>query len=236
MRVGPVWIRDSTAHFQLHAQRGVPAADSLQAVGQKMEDLQVQLLATLHEKEALRLQVYFLKDRETLATYTGYPANGYTDTHKGIIYLVNKAGTPLPLRHELMHALSWRHWGVPSSYWLSEGIAVFAVAQCGGYNLHALAHGISRQGKIVPFSTLTDTFDFRALEPSLQAASLVQYIYETYGWAALKSIWRNGLEEGARSAGTTAAALEKQWKAFIDRKELETPIDWEAIRSRGCGG
>lgn len=230
------WQRDSTTHFRLLAQSGVPSADSLGAIGLKMEVLQEQLLATLHEKDPLRLEVYFLKDREALASYTGYPANGYTDTQKGIIYLVDKGGSRLPLRHELMHALSWRLWGTPSSYWLSEGIAVFAAGQCRGYSLHALAHGISRQGKIVPFSTLTDTFDFRALEPSLQAASMVQYIYDTYGWATLKNIWQQGFEEGALRTGTTAAEMEKQWKSFIDHKEFDAPIEWEMIQQKGCGG
>lgn len=230
------WARDSTTHFRLLAQRGVPTADSLGAIGLMMETLQEQLLATLHEKDPLRLEVYFLKDREALASYTGYLANGYTDTQKGIIYLVDKGGAQLPLRHELMHALSWRLWGRPSSYWLSEGLAVFAAGHCASYNLHSLAHGISKQGKIIPFSTLTDSFDFRALEHSLQAASMAQYIYDTYGWGTLKSIWQNGFEEGAHSAGTTAADMEKQWKSFIDCKEFDVPIDWGRIQQKGCGG
>ncbi|HZH66647.1 MAG TPA: hypothetical protein VEY10_17280 [Flavisolibacter sp.] len=228
------WTHDSTAHFKLHAQKEVRSKDSLKALGTRLEVIQQQLLAIMKETKAISLEVYFLKDRETLTSYTGFPANGYTDATKGIIYFVDKAPFHLSLRHEMMHALSWRLWGNPKGYWLSEGNAVFASGNCAGYDLHILAHQISKQNKMVPFQTLVDDFDFRALEPSLQSASLVKYIYDTYGIAALKAFWQKGLQESINIIGIPAPVLEKNWRDYIDQEKYEVPIDWNKIKESGC--
>ena len=98
-----------------------------------MENIQQQLLELLNEKEVQKLELYFLKDRETLKSYTGYAAKGYTDTQKGILYFLDRAPYHLPLKHETMHELSWRLWGMPKEYWISEGLAVFANGNCSGW-------------------------------------------------------------------------------------------------------
>lgn len=228
------WAVDSTEHFLLRAQREARSADSLDLLGQRLEETQKTLLEILHERQFVKLAVYFLKDRQTLTAYTGFPANGYTDTEKGIIYFVDKAPFHLALRHEIMHALSWRFWGPPQGYWLSEGIAVFASDNCGGYNLHSLVHLISRQNKILSFRDLEKDFDFRSLEPSLQAASLVKYIYEQYGVGALKNFWQKGLKSSKEIVGIPEAELIKSWRVLIDGQKFKTTIDWRKIKESGC--
>jgi hypothetical protein len=228
------WKHDSTTHFTLHAQKEVRSKDSLQVIGQKLEQIQKELLITLKETKWLKLKVYFLKDRETLTSYTNFPANGYTDTEKGIIYFVDKAPFHLALRHEMMHALSWRLWGVPKGHWLSEGIAVFASGHCGGYSLHTLASAINGQNRLVSFKTLEDDFDFRSPEPSLQSASLVKYIYDNYGVAALKSLWQKGWQDAINSTGMPASVLEEKWKDHISQKKYKAVVDWNKIKESGC--
>ena len=228
------WTKDSTVHFVLTAQKGVRSEKELHRIGVQLEQIQKDLLRLLHERAPQRLQFYFLKDRETLTSYTGYPAKGFTDTQKGIIYFVDKAPFHLALKHETMHALSWRLWGTPHGYWLSEGIAVFASGNCGGYSLHELANAIERKGKFVSFDKLTDTFDFKSVEPSLQAASLVQFIYDTYGAEKLKSIWKAGLKNTQKVLNITPDDLQKKWMAHIKQPQFEKVIDWNAIRKSGC--
>ncbi|HEX2607491.1 MAG TPA: hypothetical protein VHK91_08930 [Flavisolibacter sp.] len=228
------WKRDSTVHFQMQAQSMVRSATKLSAVGQQLEVILKEELAFLKEDQAPFLQVYFLKDRETLTSYTGFPANGYTDTEKGILYFVDKEPFHLALRHELMHALSWRFWGPPKGYWLSEGIAVTASRTCGGYSVHELSHAIQQQGKIVPFQTLADTFDFRALEPSLQSASLVTYIHERFGIAALKGFWQQGLGASEKITGISSQDLERQWLDYIRQDRFQKKVNWKGIRESGC--
>lgn len=228
------WVRDSTAHFKLQAQVGVRSADSLKSIGQKMEKVQKEILALLNDRNPQKLQLYFLKDRATLASYTGYSAKGYTDTHKGILYFVDQDPFHLPLKHETAHALSWRLWGTPKEYWISEGLAVFANKACGGYNLHVLANALYRHGKLVPFQNLVDSFDFRALEPSLQAASVVQYIYDTYGVAALKAFWQKGWASSHAIIDLPATTLEQQWKAWIAKEQFRAPVNWENLKTHGC--
>jgi hypothetical protein len=218
----------------LWAQSGVRSEKGLSSVGVALEKAQDHLLELLGAPSSQqRLRVYFLRDRETLAEYTGYPANGFTDTQKGIIYLVDKDPFHLPLKHELMHALSWRLWGAPREYWISEGLAVFAGGSCGTYPLPALAKGLDEQKKLLPFSALADTFDFRAIEPSLQGASMVQYIYNTYGLATLKAFWKGGCAGAAPATGQSPDALEARWLQSI-RQTSAVPIDWVRLGKYGC--
>ena len=228
------WVRDSTLHFTLRAQSGVRSVDSLKSIGRKMENIQKEILTLLHESSPQKLHLYFLKDRTTLASYTGYSAKGYTDTQKGILYFVDTDPFHLPLKHETTHALSWRLWGTPKEYWISEGLAVFANNNCGNYPLHVLAHALHRQEKLVPFQNLVHSFDFRALEPSLQAASVVQYIYETYGVAALKAFWQKGWTSSKSIIGLSPTTLEQQWKMWIAQSTFNTDVDWEKIKRHGC--
>lgn len=229
-----IWINDSTAHFRLRAQGGVRSAADLPAIGRRLEQTQGELLHLLHEDSPQHLQLFFLKDRETLTAYTAFPANGYTDTDKGIIYFVDKEPFHLAFRHEMMHALSWRLWGPPHGYWLSEGIAVFASGGCGGYPLHTLAREIQREGKLVPFENLTDTFDFKAIEPSVQGASMVQYIYDTYGVAALKRIWKEGWQSTQRATGISPDELQRGWLSCISQPQYRRAVDWSVIHASGC--
>jgi hypothetical protein len=231
---GAGWKHHATGYFSLHAQAGVRSEDSLRVIGKKIETIQHELLALLQEQEAQNLEVYFLKDRETLTSYTGFPAKGYTNTNKGIIYFVDKDPFHLAFRHELMHALTWRLWGPPKGYWLSEGIAVFASRKCAGYGLHTLANAISRQNKVVAFQNLTDAFDFQSPEPSFQSASLVQYIYDNYGITALKAFWQNGLKNAATIIGLSPSKLEKRWKEFVDQEKFKADINWGVIKANGC--
>lgn len=222
------WTLNATTHFRLRAQAGVRSEKNLALIGEKMEAIQTELLQILQGR-AMNLRVFFLKDRETLTSYTGFPANGYTDTEKGIIYFVDKDPFHLALRHELMHALSWKLWGPAKTYWISEGLAVFASRTCGGYSLHALAHDISRRKNIVSFDSLENNFDFKSLEPSLQSASFVKFVYEQYGLTALKNIWQQD-----RNKHIDMRRLEAEWKLYIDRNEFETTIDWSGIHRSGC--
>ncbi len=228
------WTQDATAHFRLKAQGGVRSAGKLKAIGEKMEVIQQELLAMLNETERQRLLVYFLKDRETLASYTGFPAKGYTDTKNGIIYFVDRDPFHVALRHETMHALSWRLWGPPNSYWLSEGLAVYASGTCGNYHLHALAHALNKQGKIISFKNLTENFDFRALEPSLQAASMVKFIYENYGVSALKHFWQSKGGNSVPGMGVSAGELERKWKRHIEQAQFNSEVDFNRIKENGC--
>lgn len=223
-------------HFHLLAEKGVRSEHKLSQFGAKMEELQKDLLAQLGETRAQSLSLYFLKDRATLASFTNFPANGYTDVQKGRIYFVDAEPYVLPLRHELMHALSWRLWGTPRDYWVSEGLAVAAASACHGYPLHQLAHALAQERKIVPFSQLEKDFDFGSLAASLQAASLVQYVRERFGREGLLVLWRQGLHEKVFLHGLTSSALQAQWLAYIEQESFKGLINWSQIKQEGCGG
>ena len=229
-----LWTHYNSTNFKLHAQKEVRSETNLKSLASNMEAIQNELLRLLNQTEVQKLEFYFLKDRATLSSYTGYPANGYTDTEKGIIYFVDKDPFHLPLRHEIMHALSWRLWGHPKQLWISEGIAVFASGTCGGYNLHNLANALGREKKLIDFQKLTDSFDLRPLEPSLQAASMVKFIYELKGAEALRKVWKVGWMNVEAAVGLTPVELENAWKKHIGQEKFRDPVDWTQIRSAGC--
>ena len=233
-RIFSKWKQGSTTHFRFYAQKGVRSENKLELIGEKAERIQQKLLGILKENEKQKLDIFLLKDRETLTSYTGFPANGYTNTQKGIVYFVDQDPFHLALQHEIMHTLSWRRWRTPKGYWISEGLAVFAAGNCGGYNLHSLAHALDKEGKLIPFSKLIDSFDFKSLEPSLQSASIVQYIYDSYGVAVLKAFWQRGSGNAKEIVSLSAGELEHKWLIHIRQEKYKTRINWQAIKDRGC--
>jgi hypothetical protein len=81
------WKYDSTTHFKLRAQKGLHSQDSLQPIGKKLEIIQQELLSILHENQPQYLEFYFLKDKETLTSYTGFPAKDIQIQRRGLFIL-----------------------------------------------------------------------------------------------------------------------------------------------------
>jgi hypothetical protein len=86
--------------------------------------------------------------------------------------------------------------------------------------LHALAYAINKQEKLVRVKSLTDSFDFRALEPSLQSASIVKFIHETYGITTLKNFWKNGLYNVHSILGISVDEFESRWMKHIEQENI----------------
>ena len=228
-----VWIKDSTEDFTALGEQGVINKNNLNQYLLQAQDVKKELLNILNESSYPdKLNLHFVKDRKTLAQLTNYEANGYTNVYTGDIYFVYKPPRAIPVRHELMHALSWRLWGDAKEFWLSEGICIWA-SRC-RYNLHSIANRLNTKNALQPFDTLVKNFDFRKLEPQLQSASMVQYIADKYGLNILKRFWKEGLAASNSIIGISLKELEQQWTAFIAQPKFTAVVDLEEIKQKGC--
>ncbi len=228
-----VWIKDSTGDFTVLGERGVIDKNNLHQYLLQAQNEKNELLNLLNEASYPdKLNLHFVKDRKTLARLTNYEANGYTNVYTGDIYFVYKPPRAIPMRHEVMHALSWRLWGDAKEFWLSEGICIWA-SRC-RYNLHSIANNLLAGRGLQAFDTLVKNFDFRKLEPQLQSASMVQYIADKYDLNVLKRFWKEGLSASNRIIGISPKELEQQWTAFIAQPKFNTAVDLVEIKQKGC--
>lgn len=83
-----------------------------------------------------RPEVFFVPGRSEMRRLLGTGPGGMADIASNSLYLTHAPGAEPPLLHELGHLYSWRGRGAPATYWLSEGVAVWAARDCAGHPLH----------------------------------------------------------------------------------------------------
>jgi hypothetical protein len=130
----------------------------------------------------------------------------------------------------LAHLYSHRRWGPPFADWVSEGVAVYAVAGCAGAPLHAWALAVRNAGISTPLSAQEARFDFSMAAPHLEAGSFVYFLRERNGLAAVRALWSRGLAGAARVTGDSAASLEARWR---DRVREADPAVAAILEPRG---
>lgn len=173
----------------------------------------------------------------TGTTYGGIPFIG-----EGTVFFAADDSLPPALRHEMMHLISWRAWGPPSTEWLSEGVATLLAGGCGGYSIDEIVATLYRENRLVPLETLWHHFDVHGetgVIYYMQAASLFDFVDRTFGRAKLRAFWPIGAYANIRQRlGIDLPTLEKRWLADVARRK---PSDswaeiWSATKSRGCEG
>ena len=69
-----------------------------------------------------RLHLFFVGSYDEMKTL-GYDTHGaWSIPEEGTAFFIGTKEESPALRHESMHLLSWRLWGAPSSFWISEGL------------------------------------------------------------------------------------------------------------------
>jgi hypothetical protein len=187
-----------------------------------------------------RLVLFFVGSREEMRPLTGTAAGGWTVTAEGTAFLVANDTVRPALRHELMHLLSWRIWGIPGGVWLSEGVATAASGGCRGYTFDDLAAALDRASRLASFEELRHRFTYAGeggAEHYVEAASVVTYIDRVYGRKRLREFWASGGLGGVeRSLGVDVTTLEMRWRTEI-ANHIAPPSwarIWSDIRVHGC--
>lgn len=215
------WISEETENFILYAPEGSYAAEKFPELKTKTEaarQVVMERLQVVKQETAPRL--LFLEHRETMQRFTGIAAGGRAVVEEnGVFYVMNPERNP-PLRHELGHLYSWRSWGAPAGYWLSEGVAVYAAGDCAGRELHAWAAKLALENKLTDFADLEQRFDFSKAAPHLQSGSFVKYVMEKYGVRSFRMLWENGLSASSEATGLEMDALLENWTSHIMQNEF----------------
>ena len=239
------WSQHDVEHFRLYAMRGSYAAAHLPALGAAAE------LARSHDLELLgaptyprRVTLLFVPTREAMRSFVGWPAGGWgVAAENGAFFVASDSLSPA-LRHELMHVFSWNRWGTPfggagEGQWISEGLATYAVGGCQDIGVHTLAATYAGTGQLLPWTQLATRFDVRTLASYAQAGSIVAWVRERFGDAALRRLWRDGLPGLAVATGVPVDRLEREWRTMLESAPpTARPEDGRSlaarVRRQGC--
>jgi hypothetical protein len=230
---GVTWRVDTTDHFIVRGAVDSYAGDNLESLAVALERARGFVLRQLGESdraESARAHVFLVGRREDIRELVGQPAGGWTESDANAVLAAVNGSVPAPLRHELGHLYSHRHWGPPHATWLSEGVAVYAVGHCGGISLHSWAASIQRAGEAASLEVLERDFDYSRAAPHLLAGSFVAFVAEAHGIAAIRALWREGVATAEQSINASTAALESAWLDHLHGVVL--PRDMPDHRSR----
>jgi hypothetical protein len=185
------------------------------------------------------LDVFFVESRPQLQSLIGQRATGFAQLDSAAVFLVTNPEWRAFERHEIMHILATAAWGrpYPPGAWIQEGLAQFADGACGGYSNDAVAAGLLAKDGVTPLDTLVTHFrELNDLTSYLEAASLVGYLYHTYGLAAVRGLWQEGADSATTVLGRSLDAVEAQWRAWLPAAGQLPPAERLAeIRKKGCG-
>ncbi len=237
---GTRWVQHEAPGLHVHAPAGSRAARVLPALAARAAEARAADLRLLGAaSDTAHLELIALDSREAMRPFVGGAPGGWAEAAQSAVLFVTNDGARAPLRHELMHVLSWQRWGAPSGHWVSEGLAMHAVGRCHGHDLHAMAASLAADGGLVPLAELPRRFDVAGdtgVARYTQAGSVVRHVAETYGLARLRALWRGGLASAPRTLGVGVAELERSWRARLASTPPAAP--WPAlraeIRAHGC--
>lgn len=234
------WISRTGSMVRVHFLAGTYAArhqDSLVTLVRAGREQDMALLGLTSYDDSI--DVFFVENRPQMEALVRQRATGFADTHHRAVFLMTNPTWRAFERHEIMHVLSTASWGdpAPPGAWILEGLAQFADGRCGGYPIDPVVVGLAGRDGYVPLDTLVTRFRaLNDLTAYLEAASVVGYVYRTYGRDAVRALWRGGLDAARAATGRTAVELEHAWRdALPVRGDRPTGTELAAIRAKGCG-
>jgi hypothetical protein len=234
------WTQHVSPHLHVHAPLASRASYQAPALAAAAESARANNLRLLGAADyAPRLEVLVVESREAMRPFLNSTPGGWAETAQSAVLVVAGDSARAPLRHELMHVLSWQLWGPPSGHWISEGLAMHAVGRCHGRELHAMAASLAAEGRLVPLAELPRRFDVAGDHGAamyVQAGSFVRHVVESYGIDRLRAFWPLGMRSAPRTLGVDLATLERDWRARLAAEPSPTP--WrelsDEVRREGC--
>jgi hypothetical protein len=247
------WHKSTSPHFQLYIEREHPAAASTQLLRQLEA-------AWLHDKEVigeavpggLRINVVVTSSRTRFTPWMS-PQNrglaGRTPRGTEFAFLVHNDSVRAYTRHEVMHVITSRVWGmaVPSAYWLVEGFATYADGRCQNTTIAAVARDILAASPELTIADVTERFgEFAHADRArayVLAGTLAAYVRETRGLEGVKAIWKGKDSLGTalqdmliRPRNANGAMDTSLWRAFVVRAAGNSPgIHPDSLRRFACG-
>lgn len=238
---GHRWIKRVAPHADVYVLAGSRAEVLVDSIADKAERAINYDLGWLGESfKGPRLTLFIVGTRAEMTPLVGTTHGGDPVFDEHAVFMVGSDSTQPPMRHEIMHLLSWQFWGTPATAWMSEGVAMLTMPRCGATHVDPMAAELIREGKYIPLETLWHDFvskDEPGVRNYVEGASLVQYIDRRWGRAKLKAFWPIGAYKNIQQRlGVDLPTLERDWKASLAK---EKPVaTWDAyfkdLTLHGC--
>jgi hypothetical protein len=216
------WIADSTPNFNFYFEENSWAAKNSHWVKENAEESFRRVLSLIGEKEySNKIHYFIVGSRLRMKDLIGRETNGEAFPNRNLICAIANDTVKALGAHELFHVMSMNLWGVPEE-WLSEGMAVYSDNNWWGNDLHSLVKFLSEKRKLIRIKDLISSirsYDNMISYPEI--GSFVKYLYETYGLAKIRNIWKDGSSKVKREFGKSVDELEKDWLNEIIKANSE---------------
>jgi len=180
------------------------------------------------------VEVEFLKNRDVMKKYLGWPASGMAYPDRKTMFCIIAEKTPI--KHEWMHMVTMLKWGIPHKTltWINEGLATYA-DKCSKYSNECIYTYLIQSEKLIAIDNLIyDFYNQNDIVSYFQAAYLVEYLINEFGVPKFKMLWQSNMNEFENIYGKSLNKvvddinnnLKKKYSKFIE-------FDWTEFE-KGC--
>jgi hypothetical protein len=186
-----------------------------------------------------QLNVFYLSSRDEMARIVGHTYSGYADwSGPGIFVVMNPEWRSFE-KHEFTHVVTMGLWGPPddTSRWMIEGISIYSDGWCREYSVDDIASYLLANDQLPSLQELFGDYSkLGEIRAGFSAASFIEFIRNTYGIAAVRSLWSGGVSHLADLLGDDLTHIEDSWRRSVKQNERpDVHVDFEAITASGCG-
>jgi len=180
------------------------------------------------------VEVEFLKDRNTMKKYLGWPASGMAYPDRKTMFCIVAEKTPI--KHEWMHMISMLKWGTPDKTltWMNEGLATYA-DKCSKYSNEEIYTYFIQNKRLISLDGLVnDFYNQNDVISYFQGAYLVEYLIGKYGISKFRIFWQSNISEFENIYGKTLNNIVDDINNYLTKKYTK-PIefDWDEFE-KGC--
>jgi hypothetical protein len=242
---GPAWSTAESRHFIVHLERPV-SADDVTRMLDSLEAAWSGALALLGATtiDETRTPVFVTHSRTRFGRLLPPEGKGLTTSFAGggdVILLVMNDSVRAYTRHEVMHLVSRRVWGVGHGMWLVEGLATFADGRCQGSTIRAVGRDLLASRRTLITNDLLTGFEplWRSDRASayVLTGTLVDYLWASHGRDGVRRLWQGAdtLSEAAVLPGL-GGELTAGWRAYVARVAGTSPgLESATFARLGCG-
>lgn len=185
------------------------------------------------------LNVFYVESRDEMKRIVGRPVTGFSNWTANAIFIVLNPEWRSFEKHEFTHVVTMGRWGSPhvTSRWMIEGISIYSDGWCREYTVDEVAFHLLTNNQIPPLQEfLNDYSSLGEIRAGFYAASLIGFIYNTYGVQTLRNLWLNGFEDFSELLDGDVNHIYNSWSNHLKRNvRSDTEVDLDTINKLGCG-
>ncbi|MBI1343834.1 MAG: hypothetical protein GC171_12955 [Terrimonas sp.] len=185
------------------------------------------------------IQLIAVDSKEEMQSLMGYKIKGGAAKGEDLVFFVYNASIRPQFKHEIFHLIAYETWGNTPSHLLDEVGATFTDDFCFYDNpMYSINAYYLREKLLFPFDSLINHFNDMAKKNDviayIQSAGIFKYLYEKYGAAKMKLLWKEGFESFPSIYGYPVELLETEWLHFIQTVPIPENFDIRLLKE-GCG-